>query len=239
MTAAPSDQEIDAYVDGQLDTEGRFGVEDYLRGHPDIAARVMGDLGRRSALQLLARDSAPLPSRFAEERWTPASPVQPKWRRWAPMAGVSAMGIAAAFVVMLQGPPGYVEDALASHLVAGMRAGMDSQLETPKFDAREIARATNIAVPRVPADWKVTDVQLFPTDRGPALVMALRTKDGDHLSLFTTRERNRAPQRPDSVREGSHSVAYWRRGEMSYALVGDSEPSALDDSAETLVRTRS
>ena len=239
MTAAPSDQEIDAYIDGQLDTEGRFVVEDYLRLHPDMAARVMGEHGRRSALQLLARDRAPLPSRFVDDARYAAPVPKPGWRRWGPIAGVSAMGVAAAFMAMMQGPPGYVDDALASHRVAGMRAGMDSQLETPTFDAREIRLATNIAVPRVPADWKVTDVQLFPTDRGPALVMALRTKDGDHLSLFTTREGNGAPERPDSVREGAHSVAYWRRGDMSYALVGDSEPAALGASAEALVRTRS
>ncbi|HWW57772.1 MAG TPA: anti-sigma factor [Sphingopyxis sp.] len=237
MTATPSDQEIDAYIDGQLDTEGRFAVEDYLRLHPDMAARVMGDLGRRSALQLLARDRDPLPSRLVDQAGPGPSSGRPRWRRWAPAAGLSASGIAAALLVMLQGPPAYVEDALASHMVAGMRAGMDSQIEAPKFDAREIQLATNIAVPKVPADWKVTDVQVFPTDRGPALVMALKTRDGDQLSLFAKRERNGAPQDPDAVREGSHSVAYWGRGDMSYALVGDSEPSAIDARAEALARS--
>lgn len=236
---APSDQEIDAYVDGQLDTEGRFAVEEYLRVHPDAAARVMGDLGRRSALQLLAGNSDPLPERFAEEFWSVKPIVRPKWRRWMPVAGVSATGIAAAFMLMLQGPPGYVDDALASHLVSGIRAEMVSQVETPKFDAREIHRATNISVPHVPAGWRVTDVQLFPTDSGPALVMALKTKDGDHLSLFATRQRNGASERPDAIREGEHSVAYWRHGETSYALVGDSDPSAIDASAEVFAKTLS
>lgn len=235
--ATPNDQEIDAYIDGQLDTEGRFAVEDYLRLHPDMAARVMGDLGRRSALQLLARDSDPLPSGFDAGAGVRSSPSRPRWRRWAPMAGLTGSGVAAALLVMLQGPPAYVDDALTSHMVAGLRADMASQIEAPKFDAREIQRATRIAVPKVPADWKVTDVQLFPTDRGPAVVMALRTKDGDHLSLFTKRGRNGAPEQPDAVREGAHSVAYWRRGDMSYALVGDRGPAAIDARAEALART--
>ncbi|HEV7314119.1 anti-sigma factor [Sphingopyxis sp.] len=239
MTAAPSDQEIDAYVDGQLDTEGRFAVEDYLREHPDLAARVMGDLGTRSALQLLARDSEPLPRGIRDAMRGGSPAAGSRWRRWAPAAGLSASGIAAMLLVTLQGPPGYVDDALTSHLVAGMRADMVSQLEAPKFDAREIRRATRISVPEVPADWKVTDVQLFPTERGPALVMALKTGEGDHLSLFAKRGREGAPERPDAVREGEHSVAYWRRGDMSYALVGDSGPAAIDARAETLARTRS
>lgn len=240
MAAAPSEQEIDAYVDGQLDTEGRFAVEDYLRQHPELAARVMGDLGTRSALQLLARDRAPLPRRLAGglEGLSPNA-AGARWRRWTPAAGLSASGIAAALLVIFQGPPAYVDDALTSHMVSGMRADMASQLEAPKFDAREIRRATKISVPQVPADWKVTDVQLFPTERGPALVMALKTGEGDHLSLFAKRGRESAPEQPDAVREGEHSVAYWRRGDMSYALVGDSGPAAIDARAETLARARS
>ena len=239
MTAAPSDQEIDAYVDGQLDTEGRFAVEDYLRHHPNLAARVMGDLGTRSALQLLARDSEPLSPGLRDAMRGGSPTGAARWRRWVPAAGLSATGIAAALLVMFQGPPGYIDDAVTSHLVAGMRAGMASQLEAPQFDVREIRRATQISLPQVPADWKVTDVQLFPTDRGPALVMALKTGEGDHLSLFAKRGREGAPERPDAVREGEHSVAYWRRGDMSYALVGESGPAAIDARAETLARTRS
>ena len=45
MTDGPSDMEIDAYIDGELDVEGRFAVEDYLRRHPEKAAAVLGDMG--------------------------------------------------------------------------------------------------------------------------------------------------------------------------------------------------
>lgn len=239
MAAPPSDQEIEAYVDGQLDTEGRFAVEDYLRQDPDLAARVMGDLGKRSALKLLAGESEPLSPLLREAMQSEAAPAGSRWRRWASASGLAATGIAAALLVIFQGPPGYVDDALTSHMVAGMRADMASQLEAPKFDAGEIRRATRISVPQVPADWKITDVQLFPTERGPALVMALKTQEGDHLSLFAKHGREGAPEQPDAVREGEHSVAYWRRGDMSYALVGDSSTAAIDARAEALARIRS
>lgn len=236
MTEEPSDQEIDAYIDGQLDTEGRFAVEDFLGHHPDRAAQVMGDLGRRSALQLLARDRRPPSPAQLDLARRGRSARSPKWRRWAAFGGLSAAAMIALFFVAAQNPPAYVDDALTSHRVAALRADMDSQVEAPRFNAREIQLATNIAVPLVPADWTVTDVQLFPTERGPALLMAVRTGDGDRMSLFAQREKNGAPEQPDAIREGLQSVAYWRRGDMAYALVGDSAPAAMDATAEALVR---
>lgn len=236
MNKTPSDQEIDAYIDGQLDAEGRFVVEDYLGQHPAEAAQVMGDLGRRSALQLIAHDRAPpmpVPGGLARlgQATKPA-----RWSRWAPFGGLSIAAMLVLVVVAAQDRPAFVEDALTSHRVAALRADMESQVEAPRFNAREIRLATDIAVPLVPADWTVTDVQLFPTGRGPALLMAVRTREGNRMSLFAQREENDAPERPDAIRKGAQSVAYWRRGDMAYALVGDSEPAALDATAEALVR---
>ena len=45
-----------------------------------------------------------------------------------------------------------------------------------------------------------------------------------------------SPEHPDAVREGEQSVAYWRRGDMSYALTGDQEPGLMDATAEALAR---
>lgn len=235
MASIPTEQEIEAYIDGQLDVEGRFAVEDYLGLHPDKAAQVMGDLGRRSALQLLSRDAERADRDAGGEAATTGF-----WRRQrVPAAGFALAGLAALVLAIVQGPPAYIDDALASHRVAAMRADMASQLEAPSFDAAEIQRATHIALPPLPTDWNVTDVQLFPTHRGPAIVMALRTKEGDRFSLFTKRGRNGAPEEPDAVRDGAHSVAYWRRGDMSFALVGDGGPAAVDARAEVLARTSS
>ncbi|HMO74862.1 MAG TPA: anti-sigma factor [Sphingopyxis sp.] len=237
MTRSVSEAELDAYVDDQLDLEGRFAVEDHLRRHPELAARVMGDLGRRSALRLLGRAERPAPARLTA-LMAGLHARRPRWRRWLPAGGLSvAAAIAAFLVVEMRGPPDYVDYALTSHRVAQMRAGMESQVEIPRFDAREIESSTDIALPGVPAGWRITDVQLFPTDKGPALLVAVTTQEGDPMSLFALRERTGAPERPDAIREGAQSVAYWRRGDMSYALVGDAEPGALDATAEALVRT--
>jgi anti-sigma factor RsiW len=67
--------------------------------------------------------------------------------------------------------------------------------------------------------------------------MAVRTGEGRRMTIFAVHEKTRAPERPDAVREGAQSVAYWRRGEMSYALTGDQEPGKVDATAEALAET--
>jgi len=36
------------------------------------------------------------------------------------------------------------------------------------------------------------------------------------------------------VRDGEQSVAYWRRGDLSYALTGEGEPEQIDATADAL-----
>ncbi|WP_246171557.1 anti-sigma factor family protein [Sphingobium limneticum] len=238
MTNNVNAVEIDAYVDDQLDLPRRFVVETHLSRHPDQAAQVMADLSTRSALRLMAPhpSTAPQAVRDAAAQLQ-AAPAKPRWRRTLPLVAplAAAAGLALVFL-RPSGPPDYVDYAVNSHRIAMMRAAMVSQVETPKYDAREIASNTRIAMPHLPDDWRVTDVQLFPTERGPALVIAVKTEGGQNFSLFALRDRSRAPERPDAVQEGAESVAYWRRGDMSYALTGSGEPRLMDATAEALTR---
>ena len=67
MSEDPSEIELMAYVDGQLDPGRRFAVETRLSRRPDLAAQVMGDLSARTGLRLLAQDRAPLPEAMAAQ----------------------------------------------------------------------------------------------------------------------------------------------------------------------------
>jgi anti-sigma factor RsiW len=48
----PSEVDLCAYIDGQLDVARRLEVEDYLSRNPTAAAELMADLRNRSAMQL-------------------------------------------------------------------------------------------------------------------------------------------------------------------------------------------
>lgn len=238
MAEQSSEFELHAYVDGQLDPTRRFAVESRLAQDPDRAAWVMGELSNRTALQLLADDPRPVaPAAIAQVSRLGMASSKRFIRRGAIFGGLSLAAAASMVLAWPAGTPGYVDYAVSSHRIAMMRANMPSQIEAPTLDAREIESRTSIDLPVLPADWRVTDVQLFPTDEGPALQVAVTTGDGLRLSLFALKSRSDAPKRPSAVREGLQSVAYWRRNDMSYALTGDGEPGAMDARAETLVRS--
>lgn len=238
MAEQPSELELHAYIDGQLDPARRFAIESQLMQDPERAAWVMGELSGRSALQLLADDPRPIaPAAVARAAQLDRAPPRRLARAGAIFGGLSLATAASLVLAWPAGPPGYVDYAVSSHRIAMMRANMPSQIEAPVLDAREIENSTSIDLPALPADWRVTDVQLFPTDEGPALLVAVTAGDGQRMSLFALKSRSDAPKRPNAVREGMQSVAYWRRNDMSYALTGDAEPGAMDARAETLVRS--
>jgi len=238
MAEQPSEFELHAYVDGQLDPARRFAIESQLMHDPERAAWVMGELSSRTGLQLLAEDPHPAaPAEVAQLAELGRSPPKRFVRQGMIFGGLSLAAAASLVLAWPAGTPGYVDYAVSSHRIAMMRANMPSQIEAPVLDTKEIESSTSIDLPALPADWRVTDVQLFPTDEGPALLVAVTAGDGQRLSLFALKSRSDAPKRPSAVREGLQSVAYWRRNDMSYALTGDGDPGAMDARAETLVRS--
>lgn len=229
--------EIDAYIDGELDLRGRFAVEDHLARHPTLAAQVMANMRFRSALQLMA-EAEPAMSRSLSETLTGIQTTSRSiWRR-------PVMGMAAILVVGLMtmtrlettaadDPPTYVDTAVTSHRSVMQR--MVNTLARP-ISARDqtLLSASRLAIPPLPRSWRVTEVQLVKSKSGPAMVLAVRTVNGQDLSIFAIRERSTAPQRPDTVRDGRQSVAYWSDGDISYALTSDGNPKQLDATAEAL-----
>lgn len=240
MAEQPSEFELHAYIDGQLDPARRFAIESQLMHDPERAAWVMGELSTRTALGLLAEDPRPIaPAAIEQAAQLDEARSQRFVRPGLIFGGLSLAAAASLVLAWPAGTPGYVDYAVSSHRIAMMRASMPSQIEAPVLDAKEIESNTNIDLPVLPADWRVTDVQLFPTDEGPALLVAVTTGDGQRMSLFALKSRSDAPRRPSAVREGLQSVAYWRRNDMSYALTGDGDPGAMDARAETLAGSRS
>lgn len=241
-----TDDEIEAYQDGELDLDRRLAVETFLARDVEAARRFFEDLRMRTSLRLLAGalgDAPPAMHRTAailakrlEQR--PARGL----RQFFGPRGLSGFAAAAALVAVvflparyvIASPPDYVGDAVEAYRTALLRERMPSQLESPRLDAAEIRRSTNISVPQLPAQWVVTDAQLFPTKKGPALQIMVRTPDDRTLSIFALRAPSDAPDQPEAVRHDGESVAYWREGEMSYAVTGGEDPEALDTIAEDL-----
>jgi anti-sigma factor RsiW len=240
-----SEVDLQAYVDGELDVKRAVQVEDFLARHPDEAVRVMADLRTRSALRLLAGSGLPI---SAPIRRT-ALRLRRGFRKRGIIRAMSASTIAAALLALLlptgglpllgghgsaAAAPAYVDDALMSHRTTLLRAAMASQPETTHFDPADLMRATRIRVPRLPEGWRIHDVQLFPSDEGPALQLSVRTREGQLYSIFAVRASTSAPKQPSAVRRGGESIAFWRQGDLSYALTGAVTPEELGRVADDL-----
>jgi anti-sigma factor RsiW len=140
-------------------------------------------------------------------------------------------------VVASTQPPAYVEDAVRAHRTTLVRETMPSQQEAPGYDADEIRAATAIVMPSLPGDWKIRDVQVYPSQFGPSVEVAVETKDLGLVSLFAIRPGTFDVVKPTVAPSDDISTAYFQIGEVAYAVVGRSDAGTLDRAAEKLART--
>lgn len=247
-----TDTDLDAYVDDQLDVARRIEVEAFLSVRPEAAARVMSDLRMRDELRValagpigMARPATAEAARRLERGLT-RDRVFSVLQRAAAAAVLVAAGwlangifgpIAVTKVVASTQPPAYVEEAVRAHRTTLVREAMSSQKETPGYNADEIRAATAIVIPSLPADWKIRDVQVYPSPFGPSVEMAVETKDLGLVSLFAIRPGTFDVVKPTVVPSGDISSAYFQIGEVAYAVVGQGDAGNLDRAAEKLART--
>jgi hypothetical protein len=208
-----SDADLADYAEGRLAGNRRRAVEGMLACNPDLAAQVMTRMH-------MAGGSRP-----------------PRRRRGMTTAAlvlglVAGLGSGAGLAAIsrqdhdgwreLDGgdPPGYLEDAAESREASRLREDMASQVETPRLDAGEIRRTLRVALPRLPDEWLVRDVQVFPTDDGPSVNLVVVTPQGRRLELFAVRAPASGEGRPEIAQRGREVVAFWERGESAYVLAG-------------------
>ena len=229
--------EIDlaAYVDGQLDIARKMEVEDYLAHHPDAAARVMADLHLNDTLRLIRAKPPEPPSQrliaaarrlergLMIEMWlrrvvnaaTAAAYIGLGW--WSGMQlwpSVIAEGEASAMV------PTFVEEAARAHHISLLRAAMPSQEEDPTYDSEEIAAMTAIILPRLPEDWKVMDVQIYPARTGPSVEMMVSVPGVGHVSLFTVRSVDPGKPGPRQASFNNQNSVWWYVQDVAHAMTG-------------------
>jgi anti-sigma factor RsiW len=240
------EDELQAYIDGQLDSVRHAEVGRHIEQDPELAARIMTDLRIRDELRLVLgspddRRDGPVPIRTARraDRF--------------PRLATRLAGIAAAGLVAVGGwvasdewdlrndgraeartPDFPVDEAVMSHKTALVRAKIYLD-DRPRLNAAEVGRETKITLPRLPASWRVLDVQLFPSDVGPSMQVTLDTEGpGPPISLFAVRARTTAPQQPETVARDGETVAYWQEGDLAFALTGREPAAAMDAAAEDL-----
>lgn len=222
-----SPEDLRRYVAGGLRPAERKAVEGFLACNPDLAARVMTELhlgarpprtrGRRLMAAVLAVVlGACGASAFAG--WTAAE--QRDLDGWREADG--------------RLPPVYVEEAAESRQATLVRAAMRSQVESAQLDAAEIRRTLRLDLPRLPPQWRIVDVQVYPTDEGPSVNLTAHGPDGRRLCLFVVRANTSTTGRPQLATRGQEAVAFWERGDSAYVLSGDASRDLLLSEAVAL-----
>lgn len=247
-----TDADLDAYVDDQLDATRRIEVEAFLSARPETAARMMSDLRTRDELRVALADSKgmarPATAEAARrlERGLARGRVFGALQRAATVALLVGAGwlangmigpMSVTKVVASPQPPAYVDEAVRAHRTTLVRETMPSQPEAPNYNAGEIRAATAIVMPSLPSDWKVRDVQIYPSRFGPSVEVAVDTKDMGLVSLFAIRPGSFDVVKPTVAPSGDISSAYFQIGEVAYAVVGHGDAQDLDAAAETLAKT--
>ncbi len=243
--------DLHAYVDGQLDPTRRIEIEDHLARSPEAAALVMADLKNRDALRLAFADQLPRPP---EPMLAAAARLERalSWRelglRLRRIAAVVAL-VGFGWFAHAQGelgitdtlaspkPPAFVEDALHSHETALLRARMASQPSTGAYDPAEILAKTGIALPALPAGWRVVDAQVFPSREGHSVEIAIETGDLGRVSLFAAHVPAFNVIAPTLAHFETANAAYWQTGPLAYALTGNGSEKAIERAAIRLAHT--
>jgi anti-sigma factor RsiW len=115
-----------------------------------------------------------------------------------------------------------------------LRSVMTSQPEVSDYDPVEIRSATAIVMPELPRDWRVLDVQIYPSKFGPSVEAAVDSKEFGMLSLYAVRPGNFDVVAPTMTPPDQVVAAYFQIGEVAYALVAGVGAHDLDRAAERL-----
>ncbi|MFZ6044839.1 anti-sigma factor family protein [Pseudomonas sp. CR3202] len=225
----PSDDDLHAYLDGQLDAEQQQAVEAYLATNPQVAAQV--EAWRRDAQQLraaLARHGMALNPRL-DPLAIRASLRTRKRRRLALAASfVLALGAgglggwqARDMSLLAANPP--MQDALQAHRLFASSPVVDIQVRRPgELQAWLDQRFSHAA--RIPdlSPYGFTPVggRWLVTEQGAAALLLFEDGQGQRVSLYLRAPGLLYPRMQKGQRtDGELEARYWSRDGYNYALV--------------------
>jgi len=237
------EDELNAYVDGELPAERRPAVEDWLASHPEDAAKVTA--WRKQAELIRTRYGAVAaetpPQRFDVDRLA---------RRRHRAVAVATAAVVAAFLA----------GGAAGWTARGLQAASPSDLARFTADALDAYRLYVVEVRHpveVPGDqrphldqWlskrigsplrapeldkmglKLVGGRLLPGPTGPTAFFMYEGPSGERFTLYC----GRTSDRDTALRytTGEHNAAYyWVDGDLAYVLSGPAERDKLHEIAQ-------
>lgn len=250
MSTEISEEDLLAYVDGQLDVARRVAVEAYLQENPELAARVMQDMRQRDEIRLFLMGEepagaetapAPLPNAATSVIPIPSPASRPILRRAHPslraaVAAVLFIGIGWSahelFGNVLADPaaaahavPTFAHEAAEAYRKTS--APGPALASRPPEEITHLARLASqptggtLAIPTFPEALKPLATRILPWDGRAAVQVDYTTVDARRVTLFAAEDARFAVSALEVASIEGTSVAYWRQGHHVYALAGD------------------
>lgn len=249
MTDRPEarvDTELQAYVDGELDSARRDAVADRLQRDRDAGRRVR-DYQRLNEMLHAAYDPV------LNEQW-PAELVTARRRRganllpWATAAAWLLVGGAVGWMLRGGQEPAGMRDvnvarqAIDAHVVYSpevrhaVEVGAAEKAHLNKWLSKRLKHA--VVSPDLRSEgFQLVGGRLLPDAGRPAAQYMYEDSEGERLTLYI--RANPAPVGQSAFRYAEHESAtaiFWIEAELAYALVGRMERDRLERVAEVAYR---
>jgi anti-sigma factor RsiW len=239
-----TEDELHAYVDGELPPDRRAAVEAWLASHPDDTARVAA--WRSLADDIRARYGAvasePVPARLSLRQ------IERAGRSWR---GVAAAAVLVAFVAggaagwwarSITAAPKAVETFTAEALDAYKLYVVEVRhpVEVPGNEEAHLVQwlskrvGYQLRIPDLaPVGLKLVGGRLLPGPRGAAAFFMYEGKSGERFTLYSTRSDG-----PDTAlrynADGAVAALYWADGDIAYVVSGEADRDRLHKVAESV-----
>lgn len=226
----PSEEELHAYVDGELDTSRHAEIEAYLQVHPLVLDHVLE--WRRNA-RMLRSELAHTVAR----RPNPRLDVGQVRRRMILRARVRIAAAAILVVAVTGGVAGGwqlghrheavapMADAVEAYRVFAVDAnrpveiGADNEAKLQKWLSKRLGRP--ITFPDLHGEgFDLLGGRLLATAEGPAALIFYQDKSGQRVSLYIRQSDRFARGTQGNRSEGGLLTHYWYEGGYGFAVVG-------------------
>ena len=251
-----TEDELHAFVDGQLPAERRREVEAWLAGRPEEARRIESYRAQMRELHALFDPvlDEPLPRRVLRA----VRPPVPWYARRlvaglaiALAGGVAGWGLRGAAdgppeggpSTLASGTPGFAARAAVAHAVYSVDARRAVEVDAAHEEQLVAWLSKRLAAPVRPPrlqalGYALEGGRLLPGGRGPVAQFMYRDAAGGRLTLYVSNELGHpagagARGEPNGetafrfAREGGVDVFYWVDGPFGYALSADVGRDAL------------
>lgn len=227
-----SEQDVHAYLDGELDEQRRVELESYIASNPEIAQRVSDY--RKHEDTLRARYDPVLDE--ASPSYQYAHRHARTGRAWRYVAAGAWLAIGMVLGWSLHGykggeaawdAPHWARRALVAHVVYSpevrhpVEVGADQEAHLAAWLSKRLG--VQLRIPQLNAvGYALVGGRLLPGDRGPVAQFMYQDARGLRLTLYVRENRERYNETAFRfAQEGGVRVFYWIDRGLGYALSGE------------------